>query len=97
MDKVFSAKKLFIRVLILLPIIYIGFGWYAGLNYARKAVFFGSYPDIPVVVKTGLLGSSLKDISGASALMMVVPPQDVARDNHESVYFMRTGYFEIRY
>ena len=41
MDKVFSAKKLFIRVLILLPIIYIGFGWYVGLNYARKAASFG--------------------------------------------------------
>jgi hypothetical protein len=94
-NKHLPVKKFFIRVLLLLPIVYIGFGWYVGLNYARKAVFFGSYPDIPVVVKTGLLGSSLKDISGASALMMVVPPRDVTIDNRESAYFTRVGYFEI--
>ena len=95
MDEVFSVKKLFIRVLLLLPIIYIGFGWYVGLNFATKATFFGPYSDIPVVVKTGLLGSFLKDISGASALMMVVPPRDVTRDNQDSAYFNRVGYFEL--
>ena len=94
-NKYLCVKKFFIRALLLLPIIYIGFGWYVGLNYARKVVFFGSYPDIPVVVKTGLLGSSLKDISGVSALMMVVPPRDVTIDNRESAYFTRVGCFEI--
>ena len=78
----------------LLPIVYICFGWYVGLNYARKPVIFGPYPDIPVVVKTHLLGSYLKDISGASALMMVVPPRGIDGDSQESSYFTRVGYFE---
>ena len=94
-NKYLCVKKFFIRVLLLLPIIYIGFGWYVGLNYARKAVFFGSYPDIPVVVKTGLLGSSLEDISGVSALMMVVPVKDPMRNTQDSSYFKRIGYFEV--
>ena len=94
-NKYLGVKKLFIRLLLLFPIVYIGFGWYVGLNYARKAAFFGPYPDIPVVVKTHLLGSSLKDISGAGAVMMVAPPRDVGRDTREAAYFTRTGYFEI--
>ena len=76
MDEVFSAKRAFITVLLLLPIIYMGFGWYVGLNYGLKGLIFGPYADIPVVVKTRLLGSALEDISGASALMMVIPTRD---------------------
>ncbi|MDP2923130.1 MAG: hypothetical protein Q8O30_05350 [Candidatus Omnitrophota bacterium] len=30
MEKVFSLKKLFIKILLLLPIIYIGFDWCIG-------------------------------------------------------------------
>jgi len=44
-NKLFSIKRLFL----LLPLIYIGFGWYVGLNYGRKGVILGPYPDIPVV------------------------------------------------
>ncbi|MBU1808715.1 MAG: hypothetical protein KJ661_04050 [Candidatus Omnitrophica bacterium] len=94
-NKYLCIKKCFTRALLLLPIVYICFGWYVGLKYARKPVIFGPYPDIPVVVKTHLLGSYLKDISGASALMMVVPPRDINRDSQKSSYFTRVGYFEI--
>ncbi len=60
MQKGFSIK----RLLLVLPVIYIVFGWYIGLNYAVKPVIFGPYSDIPVVIKTSILGSSLKDIAG---------------------------------
>jgi len=95
MDKTFSLKKLFIRILLLLPLIYIGFGWYVGLNYGRKAALFGPYPDIPVVMKTQLLGSSLGDISGSKALVMVVPPGETVKADQDSTYLKITGYFEI--
>ena len=57
MNKPFSLKTLFIRLLLLFPLIYIGFGWYVGLNYARKPVIFDPSSDIAVVMKTSLLGS----------------------------------------
>ncbi len=95
MDKRFSIIKLAVRLLLILPIIYIGFGWYVGLNYGRKGVILGPYPDIPVVMKTKLLGSSLEDISGSNALVMVVPPGEAAKSDQDSTYFKITGYFKI--
>ena len=95
MEKVFSFKRLFIRILLLFPLIYIGFGWYVGLNYGRKAAILGPYPDIPVVMKTKLLGSSLEEISGSKALVMVAPTGEAAKADQDSTYFRITGYFEI--
>jgi len=95
MDKRFSIRKLAVRLLLILPLIYIGFGWYVGLNYGRKGVILGPYPDIPVVMKTQLLGSSLEDISGSNALIMVMPPGEAAKSDQDSTYFKITGYFEI--
>jgi len=95
MNRPFSLKTLFIRLLLLFPLIYIGFGWYVGLNYGRKGAILGPCPDIPVVMKTQLLGSSLEDISGSNALVMVVPPGEAAKSDQDSTYFNITGYFEI--
>ena len=95
MDKKFSIRKLAVRLLLIFSFIYIGFGWYVGLNYGRKGVILGPYPDIPVVMKTKLLGSSLEDISGSNALVMVVPPGEAAKPDQDSTYFKITGYFEI--
>lgn len=91
----FSIKIVFLSTLLLLPLIYIGFGWYIGLNYGCKAVIFGPYPDIPVAVRTGLLGSHLEDISGAKAIMMVTPLKDVAGNTEDTAYFKKRGYFEV--
>jgi len=93
--KEISLKEKFVRLLILLPIIYIGFGWYVGLNYGRKPILFGPYKDILVVMKDSLLGSSFSEISGSNALVMVVPPGDVGKSDQDSTYFKITGYFEI--
>jgi type IV secretory pathway TraG/TraD family ATPase VirD4 len=95
MDKPFSLKRLFIIILLLFPLIYIGFGWYIGLNYGRKGVILGPYTDIPVVMKDSLLGSSLNEISGSNALVMVVPPGEANKSKQDSTYFKITGYFEI--
>ncbi len=95
MNKPFSFKKLFLRTLLLVPLIYIGFGWYVGLNYGRRAVLFGPYKDIPVVMKDSLLGSSLSEISGSNALVMVVPPGEYGKPDQDSTYFKITGYFEV--
>ena len=92
MKEGFSIKRLFL----VLPLIYIGIGWYIGVNYS-KSVTFGPYPDIPVAVKTSLLGTSLSDIiSGSKAILMVVPIKDAAKgDTEDTSYFKRTGYFEV--
>ena len=95
MDKPFSLKRLFIRILLLIPLIYIGFGWYVGLNYGRKPALFGSYQDMPVVMKDGLLGSSLSEISGSNALVMVVPLEEAAKPDQDATYFKIAGYFEV--
>ena len=95
MDKRFSIRKLAVRLLLILPFIYIGFGWYVGFNYGRKGVILGPYPDISVVIKTKLLGSSLEDISGSKVLVMVVPPGEAAKSDQDSTYFKITGYFEV--
>lgn len=95
MDKRFSIRKLAVRLLLILPLINIGFGWYIGLNYGRKGIILGPYPDIPVVMKDSLLGSSLKDISGSNALVMVVPLGEAYKSEQDSTYFKITGYFEI--
>ncbi len=95
MDKPLSLKERFIRLLLLLPLIYIGFGWYVGLNYGSKGTILGPYKNIPVVMKDSLLGSSLSEISGSNALVMVVPPQDYAKPDQDSTYFKITGYFEV--
>ena len=81
MEKEFSLKKFFVRLLIILPLIYIGFGWWIGFNYGQKSVIFGPYANIPVVIKTSLLGSSLQDISGSKALVMVVSPKDADKSD----------------
>jgi len=95
MEKEFSIKKFFVRLLIILPLLYIGFGWWIGVNYGQKSVIFGPYADIPIVVKTSLLGSSLQDISGSKALVMVVPPKEADKFDPNSTYFKITGYFEV--
>ena len=95
MGKRFSFKELFVRIALLIPLIYICFGWYVGLNYGRKGVILGPYKDIPVVMKTKLLGSSLKDISGSNALVMVVPSGAATKSDQGSIYFKVTGYFEV--
>ncbi len=95
MEKEFSIKKFFIRLLIIFPFIYIGFGWWIGVNYGQKSVIFGPYADIPIVVKTSLLGSSLEDISGSKALVMVTPPKEADKSDPDSTYFKVTGYFEV--
>ena len=95
MEKEFSIKKFFVRLLIILPLIYIGFGWWIGLNYGQKSVIFGPYADIPIVVRTSLLGSSIEDISGSKALVMVVPPKEADKFDQDSTYFKVTGYFEV--
>ncbi len=95
MNKYLRIKKLFIRILVLLPLIYIGLGWYIGLNYGQKPVIFGPYPDIPVVIKTHLLGSSLADILGSRTMVMVVPMEAANSPDKGSVYFKTGGYFEL--
>lgn len=95
MSNDFSIKKFFARLLIILPLIYIGFGWWIGVNYGQKPVVFGPYADIPIVVKTSILGSSLEDISGSKALVMVVPPKEADKPDQDSTYFKITGYFEV--
>ncbi len=95
MDKPFSLKGLFIKILVLIPLFYIGFGWYIGLNYGRKGAILGSFDNIPVVMKTSLLGSSLEDISGSKALVMIVPPKETGKSDQDSTYFKISGYFEV--
>ena len=96
MNEKFSVEKLFIKVLILIPLLYIGLGWYIGINYGCKPIIFGPYPDIPVVVRTGLLGSSLEDVSGAKAMMMVVPLNEAKKGNTEDAsYYKKEGSFEV--
>jgi len=90
-----KVKTLIIRLLLSLPILYIAFGWYIGLSYGSKSITFGPYPDIPVAVKTGLMGIPLEYISGAKAMMMVVPLKDVTRNTEDTAYFKRRGYFEV--
>ncbi len=95
MEKTFSLKKLFIKILLLLPVIYIAFGWYIGLSYGRKPLIFGPYPNILVVIKTSLLGSTLEELSGSRAVVMVVPPGKPAQDDQGSTYLRIRGYFEL--
>ena len=83
MKKNFNIKGLVIRVLLLLPLIYIGYGWYTGINYSRKPTLFGPYPDIPMVMKTSLLGSSIEDISGAKAIVIVSPLRQIYKDSQD--------------
>ncbi len=95
MEKEFSIKGFFAKLLLVLPIIYLGFGWWIGLNYGQKPVIFGPYSDIPVVMKDSLLGSSLNEISGSNALVMVVPPGEANSADQDSTYFKIAGYFEV--
>ncbi|MFA5346497.1 MAG: hypothetical protein WC315_09525, partial [Candidatus Omnitrophota bacterium] len=95
MDKPVGPKILFLRICFILPLIYIGLGWYIGLNYSSKPLIFGPYPDIPMVMKTKLLGSSVEDISGAKALVTVVPLEKINKFDPNSTYFKIAGYFEL--
>jgi hypothetical protein len=94
MNKDSSLKSVSIRLLLMIPIFYIGIGWSIGLNYARKGLILGPYPDIPVVVQTGILGSSLGDISGGTALVVVSPLGSGDTGDH-STHFNIQGYFEV--
>ncbi|QAT16672.1 type IV secretory protein VirD4 [Candidatus Velamenicoccus archaeovorus] len=94
MNKGLSFKSVFIRLLLLLPFLYMGIGWAIGLNYARKGLVLGPYPDIPVVVKTSLFGSSLEDISGAAGLVTLAPP-GASMGSDDSMHFNIQGYFEV--
>ena len=91
MQKGFSIKRLFLIV----PLIYIGLGWYIGLNYGQKSVIFGPYPDIPVAIKTHILGSSLADILGSRTIAMVVPIGAANSPDQGSAYFKIAGYFKV--
>jgi len=95
MNKPVGPKTLFLRLCLVLPLIYIGLGWYIGLNYSSKPLIFGPYPDIPVAMKTRLLGSSVEEISGAKAIVSVVPLEKVNESDRDSTYFNITGYFEL--
>lgn len=88
MQKKFSIKRLFLA----LPIIYIIFGWYIGLSLGQKPVIFGPYEDIPVIVQSSLLGSTIKDISGGSSIVMVVPQEEA---NQDPTSFKVNGYFVL--
>lgn len=87
-QKKFSLKRLFL----VLPILYIIVGWYIGLSFGQKSVIFGPYEDIPVVVKDSLLGSSLKDISDADNVVMVLPQEEASREPDS---FKIAGYFVL--
>ena len=95
MRKDFNIKKLFIRILLIAPLVYIILGWCIGLSYGCKSIIFGPYPDVPVVLKTGLLGCPLEYISGTKAMMMVVSVRDPMKNTHDSTYFKRVCYFEV--
>lgn len=94
MNKEPSFKSVFIRLFLLLPLIYAAIGWSIGLNYARKGLILGPYSDIPVLVKTGILGSSLGDISAGTALVVLSPP-GFADTGERSTRFNIQGYFEV--
>lgn len=94
MNKGLSLKSVFIRLLLLLPFIYMGIGWSIGLNYARKGLILGPYGDIPVAVKRGILGSSVSDISEGTAVVPILSPQ-VGSAGDDSMYFTIEGYFEV--
>jgi len=87
-QKNFSFKRLFL----ILPILYVIVGWYIGLSFGQKPVIFGPYEDIPIVVKDSLLGSSLKDISGADNVVMVLPQEEAIKDPNA---FKIAGYFNL--
>ncbi|RJP29996.1 MAG: hypothetical protein C4533_00010 [Candidatus Omnitrophota bacterium] len=97
MDKPLSLQQKFIRLLILIPLFYIGFGWYIGINYGRKGAILGPFENIPVSMRTSLLGTPLDDISGSSntTLVMVVSPREAANPDPEATYFKIKGYFEV--
>ncbi|MBU2034432.1 MAG: TraM recognition domain-containing protein [Candidatus Omnitrophica bacterium] len=46
-------------------------------------------------MKDSLLGSSLREISGSNALVMVVPPGEFGKPDQDSTYFKIAGYFEV--
>jgi hypothetical protein len=94
MNKGLSLKNVFIRLLLLLPLIYVAIGWSIGLNYARKGLILGPYGDIPVVAKRGILGSSVSDISGGIAMVSILPPQS-GNLGDDSMHFTIKGYFEV--
>ena len=96
MKKNLNLVKIIRLMLFLLPAIYIIFGWCIGLNCGYKPVVFGPYPDIPVAVRTGLLGSPLENISGSKAIMTVASLSEAEKGNTGDVsYFKREGYFEV--
>jgi type IV secretory pathway TraG/TraD family ATPase VirD4 len=93
MDK--TVRKVFLKIVLLIPLVYIAFGWYIGLNYGRKGIILGPFPDIPVVMRTSLLGSPLRNISGSTSLIMAVPPGQNNKSAGDATYFTVSGYFEI--
>lgn len=100
MEKRTDIKAFFTRLLLLLPFIYIGCGWYVGLNYGRKPLIFGPYPDIPVSISTSILGSKISDICGTDVFVGVSglnPPKQSrkSRSRDNRVYFNVNAYFEL--
>ena len=97
MDGEFDLKKSFVRAVLLLPLIYVGFGWYVGLNYGRKPVIFGPYPDVPVVISNSILGSPVKELTGTDAIVYVSSQRHAqgAGKGRDKAYFNIQGYFEL--
>jgi len=97
MKKEFNLKKLFLMLLLLLPAIYVGFGWYVGLNYGRKPVIFGPYPDVPVVISTSILDSPVKELAETDAIVYLSSPRDTQRAGRirGKAYVNIRGYFEL--
>jgi len=97
MKKKLKLNRTFLILLLLLPAIYVGFGWYVGLNYGRKPVIFGPYPDVPVVISTSILGSPVKELSGTHAIVYVSSPRNAqgAGKGRDKAYFNIQSYFEL--
>lgn len=95
MEKNVSFGTLCWRFLIAIPLIYIGFGWWVGVHYGTEFITFGPYQDIPAVMKTHLLGSSLKEAFGTDALVMVVPPGQPRDADKGSTPLKIHGYFVL--
>ncbi len=95
-------KSLFIKSLFMLSFIYIAFGWWIGLNYGKKPVIFGPYPDIPMVIRRSIMGIPLEKITDNNILVTLCPFQEAKKvtmgKKHsldDSTYFNIEGYFEI--
>lgn len=92
MHKGLDLKQLFIGLLLLLPLIYIGLGWWVGLNYGRKTVIFGPYPDIPLVISVDI--EDLSDLETVVCLANLRQVKQAGKGNNKVCFNIR-GYFEL--